>query len=85
MPIKSFSDIDRMLSAFNQPRKPKTFRDSSASFYESGAFHSSSSPSFSSPSSSSYSSDMSRSYKVMGSRDIFDENGYFNSSRQLIK
>jgi hypothetical protein len=81
MPIKSFSDIDRMLSAFNQPRKPKTFRDSSASFYESGAFHSSSSPS----PSSSYSSDMSRSYKVMGSRDIFDENGYFNSSRQLIK
>jgi len=78
MPIKSFADIDNMIANYNNSNTPQTH-------HTYGCW----SPSFSqnsSSSTSSISSNMSRNTRrIIGVRDILDENGYFNSSRQILK
>ena len=80
MPIKSFGDIDNMIANWrnsqNQSKSYSTVNEGTYDFW--------SAPS--SPTSpSSHSSNMSRNVRVIGVRDVLDGNGYFNSSRQVIK
>jgi len=93
MPIKSFADIDNMIAGYKSSRnqQPKS-HSTLASGYWSTSFSSQRSPVEGSYSrSSSISSEstspsyMSRSTRVIGAGDMLDENGYFNSSRQLLK
>jgi hypothetical protein len=92
MPINSINDIDNMIAAYkrseaaaNTPRSysdPATgyWQTNSSSYYRSiSDSSSSSSPAESSP------SFLSRVMRVFSPRDIVDEHGNFNSSRQLIK
>jgi hypothetical protein len=90
MPIKSFADINNMISSYKNSRNPQSKNHSSLA---SGYWSSPTSPSSplegtyyrSSSTSSDSVSNMSRSTRVIGARDMLDENGYFNSSRQLLK
>lgn len=93
MPIKSFADIHNMIAGYKSSKnqQPKS-HSSLASGYWFTSSSSSSSPlegtysRLSSTSSESTSpSYMSRSTRVIGAGDMLDENGYFNSSRQLLK
>ena len=93
MPIKSFADIDNMIAGYKSSRNQQPKNHSSlASGYWVSLFSSPSSPlegtysrSSSTSSESKSPSYMSRSTRVIGAGDMLDENGYFNSSRQLIK
>ena len=93
MPITSFADIDNMVAAY---KRSKSSQAKNHSTLASGYWSSSSqrspcegtysrSSSTSSDSQSHSPSYMSRSTRVFGAGDMLDENGYFNSSRQLIK
>lgn len=91
MPIKSFADINKMIDTYKhsntQPKSHSTLASgywsssSSQGSFGEGSYYRSSSSSSSSES-TSY---MSRSTRVIGAGDMLDENGYFNSSRQLLK
>lgn len=90
MPIKSFADIDNMIAAYKRSNAPQVKNHSTLA---SGYWITSTSSqepfegsySRTSSSSSSYGTSMSRSTRVIGAADMVDENGYFNSSRQLLK
>lgn len=81
MPIKSFADIEHMISAYKSSKNSQSTSSSGVFPFFEGTYSRSSSSS-SGSTSSSY---MSRSRRVIGAGDMLDENGYFNSSRQLIK
>lgn len=95
MPIKSFADIDNMIAAYKRSKTPQVKNHSTlASGYwnsssSQGSYiegtYSRSSSSYSSESSSRSPSYLSRNTRVIGIADLLDENGYFNSSRQLLK
>jgi len=92
MPIKSFNDIDNMISAYKSSRQPtiKSHSDLASGYWGSnsqtpnieGSYERSSSFPPTSPKSSS---NLSRACRIIGVKDIFDENGFFNSSQQLMK
>jgi hypothetical protein len=92
MPIKSFADIDNMIAGYKSSRnqQPKSHSTLASGYWSSPS--SPSSPlegtycrSSSTSSESTSPSYMSRSTRVIGAGDMLDENGYFNSSRQLLK
>lgn len=95
MPIKTFNDIDNMITAYNSSIQPKikSHSDLASGYWgnsqtpdvESSYNPSSSSSSASSPTSPKSPSYLSRVCRIIGVRDIFDENGFFNSSQQLMK
>jgi hypothetical protein len=93
MPIKSFADIDNMIAAYKRSNTPQVRNHSTpASGYWTTSSQGSLNEGTYSRSSSSSSSPvspsapcMSRSTRVIGAADMLDENGYFNSSRQLLK
>jgi hypothetical protein len=94
MPIKSMKDVDNMIAAYkeSQQSRPKSHSDRATGYwvdtqapinegYYSRSISSSSSPS--SPTTSP--SFLSRVVRVFGIGDMLDENGYYNSSRQVMK
>jgi hypothetical protein len=89
MPIKSFADIDNMIAGYKSSRnqQPKSHSTlASGYWFSSSSQRSPVEGSYSrSSSESTFSSHMSRSTRVIGAGDMLDENGYFNSSRQLLK
>jgi hypothetical protein len=97
MPINSFNDIDNMITAYKSSRQPTTrsHSDLASGYWGSnsqcpdveGTYNRSSSSSSpaSSPTTPKSPSYLSRACRIIGVRDIFDENGFFNSSQQLMK
>lgn len=82
MPINSFADIENMISAYKQSKTSQSHSTLACqgSFIE-GTYNRSSYSS----SGSKYPSNMSRSTRIIGVKDMYDENGYYNSSRQILK
>jgi hypothetical protein len=94
MPINSINDIDSMLDNYRQSqaaaKSKRTFSDPVRGYWVSNSqsgynVNETYSRSTSSSSESSSSGFMSRFTRVFSPRDVVDEHGNFNSSRQLIK
>lgn len=91
MPINSINDIDNMIAAYKRSEAaantPRSYSDPTTGYWQtsSSSCHRSISESSSSSSSESSPSFLSRVMRVFSPRDIVDEHGNFNSSRQLIK
>ena len=87
MPINSFNDIDRMIASYKQSKiqRTKNFSTPASGYWMNSNETVSNVYETHYRSSSNSNSNMSRSTRTIGVGDVLDENGYFNSSRQLIK
>ena len=80
MPVKSFADIDRMLQNWKSSKNSNSQSKSVYCNVSEGTYNYNMSSSVPSNNHS-----MSRNIRIIGVRDVLDGNGYYNSSRQLVK
>lgn len=82
MPVKSFADIDRMIQNWKNSKNSNTQNKSVYCNASEGTYNYNDNMSSSVPSNNH---SMSRNIRIIGVRDVLDGNGYYNSSRQLLK
>jgi hypothetical protein len=90
MPIRSINDIDAMIANYKHSQRaaitPRSFSDPSPGYWVNNSYTSRSVSESSSPVSTEGSYNfMARVTRIFSPRDIVDEHGNFNSSKQLIK